>query len=289
MGSRSGRVCGLRRVLDGPAGLVVLGSGAIPLATAGDRRVHSSRRPARRPAGAREQPLFGRHRRDLPRGRGHRRRFPISPPTTPCHAGWMRPGLRRDGPRAAAGDSRSTSIARSTLSLTRDESVGDLPDRVAAVRVAWPAFARGRWIPASVEFLVAGRTSATTPPWLERNTPSRTRAIVEERGLRTAAPGQRPPASVLGALLDRDGPGSIGTSLRSPRRGRRDRHARPVGPPARPGRAGSGQAPRIASRRIFCVPRSSPIRGCEISRRAHSKHRFRSSSAVTRLSDLGFG
>ena len=34
-----------------------------------------------------------------------------------------------------------------------------------------------------------------------------------DEGLRTSAPGQRPPASVLGALLDRDGPGSLGTHL----------------------------------------------------------------------------
>ncbi len=65
----------------------------------------------------------------------------------------------------------------------------------------------------SAELLVAGRTSATSLAWLERSTASRTRAIVEERGLRTSGPGQRAPASVIGALLDRDGPGSLGTHL----------------------------------------------------------------------------
>ena len=63
---------------------------------------------------------------------------------------------------------------------------------------------------ARAELLVAGRTSASTLAWLERRTASRTRALVEERGLRTRRPGQRAPASVLGALLDRDGPGSLG-------------------------------------------------------------------------------
>ncbi len=63
------------------------------------------------------------------------------------------------------------------------------------------------------ELVVAGRTSAATLSWLERTTTARTRAIVEERGLRTARPGQRPPASVLGALLDHDGPASLGTHL----------------------------------------------------------------------------
>jgi hypothetical protein len=62
----------------------------------------------------------------------------------------------------------------------------------------------------NAELLVSGRTSAGTLAWLERSTASRTRAWVEERGLRTSPRGQRPPASVLGALLERDGPGSLG-------------------------------------------------------------------------------
>jgi len=63
------------------------------------------------------------------------------------------------------------------------------------------------------ELLVAGRTASSSLAWLERSTAARTRALVEERGLRTSQPGQRPPASVLGLLLDRDGPGSFGTHL----------------------------------------------------------------------------
>jgi len=65
----------------------------------------------------------------------------------------------------------------------------------------------------SAELLVAGRTSAGTLAWIERHTASRTRALIEERGLRTVAPGQRAPASVLGMLLDADGPGSLGSHL----------------------------------------------------------------------------
>ncbi|MBA2701745.1 MAG: hypothetical protein H0U58_08605, partial [Chloroflexi bacterium] len=42
---------------------------------------------------------------------------------------------------------------------------------------------------------------------------ARTRAWVEERGLRTSAIGQRPAASVLGVLLDRDGPSSLGSHI----------------------------------------------------------------------------
>jgi hypothetical protein len=63
------------------------------------------------------------------------------------------------------------------------------------------------------ELVIAGRLSAGNLAWLEVRTASRTRALVEERGLRTRRPGQRPAASVLGALLERDGPGSLGTQL----------------------------------------------------------------------------
>ena len=63
------------------------------------------------------------------------------------------------------------------------------------------------------ELVVAGRTSPASLTWLSRASASRTRAIVEERGLRTSVPGQRPPASVLGLLLDRDGPGSLADHL----------------------------------------------------------------------------
>jgi hypothetical protein len=62
------------------------------------------------------------------------------------------------------------------------------------------------------QLLVAGRLSAATIHDLEERTSCRIRALVEERGLRTAdrAPAQRPAAAVLGLLLDRDGPGEIG-------------------------------------------------------------------------------
>lgn len=59
------------------------------------------------------------------------------------------------------------------------------------------------------ELLVAGRTSAATLAWLERWTACRIRALVEERGLRTASPDQRPPASSLGLLLNREGPQAL--------------------------------------------------------------------------------
>lgn len=63
------------------------------------------------------------------------------------------------------------------------------------------------------ELLVSGRTSPGSLTWLERSTASRTRALIEERGLRTSQLGQRPPASVLGLLLDRDGPAALAAHL----------------------------------------------------------------------------
>jgi CTP:molybdopterin cytidylyltransferase MocA len=82
------------------------------------------------------------------------------------------------------------------------------------------------------ELFVAGRLSAATLRDLEERTACRIRALVEERGLRASAAlagtseagdaddedddergggaRQRPPASLLGLLLDRDGPASIG-------------------------------------------------------------------------------
>ncbi|HEX8025432.1 MAG TPA: hypothetical protein VF484_04420 [Candidatus Limnocylindrales bacterium] len=72
------------------------------------------------------------------------------------------------------------------------------------------------------QLLITGRTSARTLRWLERSTASRTRALIEERGLRASAPDaaspdqpvrDRPPRSVLGQLLDDRGPEALGSIL----------------------------------------------------------------------------
>ncbi|MHB8459420.1 MAG: hypothetical protein ACYDAK_08855 [Candidatus Limnocylindrales bacterium] len=80
------------------------------------------------------------------------------------------------------------------------------------------------------ELLVAGRTSATTVRWLESNTRCRVRVFIEERGLRASSrlalggdedgarsrpprPSGRPPHSILGIALDRDGPETLGVLL----------------------------------------------------------------------------
>jgi hypothetical protein len=65
------------------------------------------------------------------------------------------------------------------------------------------------------ELLVAGRLSAVALQDLEQGTACRVRALVEERGLRASAAlddeaPQRRPASVLGMVLEREGPKEIG-------------------------------------------------------------------------------
>ena len=59
------------------------------------------------------------------------------------------------------------------------------------------------------ELLVFGRASSRTLAWLERHVACRVRFLAEERGLRTAAPGQRPPRATLGRLLADRGPAAL--------------------------------------------------------------------------------
>lgn len=65
------------------------------------------------------------------------------------------------------------------------------------------------------QLVVAGRISSATLRWLEAGTASRTRALIEERGLRAIglATGQAPPRSILGMLLDDRGPEAVGAIL----------------------------------------------------------------------------
>ena len=98
-----------------------------------------------------------------------------------------------------------------------DVDLADVRTRMAAVR----AVAADR----RCELVVTGRVSTRSLAWLERHVPARVRAIVEERGLRAASrlaqamePGPvgvdgRPPGSILGIELERSGPGSLGDVL----------------------------------------------------------------------------
>jgi CTP:molybdopterin cytidylyltransferase MocA len=194
------------------AGVVVLGSGSIPLATGSDRRALVTAAATRSgvalannrysadviaiPAGtdigslpdlAADNGLprwleeHGVAVRDLVR-RG-RLQFDLDSPLDGLIAAFQGRPVRRRGvvPEGLAERARET--ARRIRAVAADPSC---------------------------ELLVAGRTSANVLRWLETRTASRTRALVEERGMRTSRPGQRPPRSTLGLLLDDRGAGALG-------------------------------------------------------------------------------
>jgi CTP:molybdopterin cytidylyltransferase MocA len=69
----------------------------------------------------------------------------------------------------------------------------------------------------AAELLVAGRIAGADLRAIEQGSRARTRVLIEERGLRTAymaaqrgRPNRRPPRSLLGRLLERDGPERLG-------------------------------------------------------------------------------
>jgi hypothetical protein len=196
----------------GDGGLVVLGSGAVPLATSADRREFVAA------AGGRETRALANNRYSadviavanarsvlanvpdlpsdnaLPRWLAEHAGVPIDD-----RRGRTRLGIDIDGPLDLI---LLGGRWRDHVPAVDGARVRAIIDAVRAV-VAEPG----------AELVVSGRLTATNLAWLERHTESRTRALVEERGVRTRRPGQRAAASVLGALLDRDGPGSLGDHL----------------------------------------------------------------------------
>ncbi len=197
----------------GPSGIVVLGSGSSPLATAADRRAF-----VRAAAGSTGRALSNnRYSSDilaipdaavldrlldiggdngLPRWLGTatglavddlRGRWRLQMDLdSPLDALLVRPAIATRFDAADVPTAAVRAALASTLAVTRD------PGR---------------------ELIVAGRASASGLAWLERATASRTRALIEERGFRTRAAGQRPVASSLGLLLERDGPEALGAIL----------------------------------------------------------------------------
>jgi hypothetical protein len=204
----------------GAGGLIVLGSGSIPLSTANDRKAFVA-------------VAAGEARRALANNRysadvvaiARVETLPAIPDMPGDNAlprwldevaGYQVDDLRRrwrlaidiDGPLDLVLVGAGGAGANADLSL--------LGSRIDALR-AVAADPRA-------ELLVGGRTSSGTLAWLERHTAARTRAWIEERGLRAASRlaqdeataarrPDRPPGSILGLLLDRDGPGSLGDHL----------------------------------------------------------------------------
>jgi hypothetical protein len=205
-------------VSDEGLGLIVAGGGSLPLATPGDLR------PFIDVAGSGE-------RRALANNRYSVDAIAIGRPAALAEL----PDLRADNPLARwldeiAGFEVDDLRRRWRLAVDLDSPLdvllvgGELSDAVdtSAVLDRLDRI-RGVSTDRRAELLVAGRTSATTLRWLERATASRTRALVEERGMKAAAPfaaaarnrstPPRPPKSSLGLILDDRGPETLGDVL----------------------------------------------------------------------------
>jgi len=202
---------------DRPAGLVILGSGAIPLASGRDYRdlvaaaalddrtaLANNRFSADVVAIGCAEALV-----DLPDLPGDN----ALPRWLAEVAGFTVTDLRRRW-RLAFDVDGPLELVLLGATAPGDLDLARVRARMAAVRSA----AADR----RAEIVLTGRVSSGTLEWLERGALARIRAIVEERGLRAASRlaqassaqvSSRPPSSLLGALLDRDGPGALAEVL----------------------------------------------------------------------------
>src|SRR5262245_49616758 len=224
-GSFGERLATLAAELPGRRGVVVMGSGAVPLlrrtdaealvavASGGGHRVLTNNRYSSDIAAVSDvavlrglPPLPTDN--SLPRWLDERRGYRVHE-----LAGRRRLGIDLDGPldlALLAHDPRTPGALRALAEVAgiAIPRLGEL-GRVLLDRRA--------------ELLVAGRTSATTLRWLERHVRCRVRAVVEERGLRAAselalvgnAPVGRAPASILGRALATGGARELGALVAS--------------------------------------------------------------------------
>jgi hypothetical protein len=202
--------------LDGPPpdGLVVLGSGSIPLARAKDHRAFVT--IAAGPAG--HALANNRYSADVVAIAGAACLADLPdlssdnglPRWLAETAGFDVADIRGRWRLQVDLDSPLDALLVQPIATAEAQATDGVP--TAAVRAALAAVHAASRDPAR-ELIVAGRASAAGLAWLERSTASRTRALVEERGFRTRADGQRPVRSSLGLLLDRDGPGALGSLM----------------------------------------------------------------------------
>lgn len=232
------RLRGLVAGLADNAGLVVLGSGSIPLATRSDATVLLA------VAGSGERRALANNRYSADVIAIGAAAALASVPDLPSDnalprwleeaAGFEVDDLRRRWRLAIDLDSPLDVLLigeASALGANIDARL--VTDRIDRIR----AVASDR----RAELTIAGRTSASTLRWLEGHTASRTRALVEERGLRAIGLGSdgafdaafdgadgsrgspdapagpqrtaRKPRSVLGLVLDDRGPDALGAVL----------------------------------------------------------------------------
>jgi hypothetical protein len=201
-----------------PAGVVVLGSGAVPLATATDRAAFVAAAAADVPTAL----ANNRYSADIVAIACAERLLEL--PDLPSDnalprwldevAGYDVRNLRRRWRLAFDIDGPLELLLLGRTADSPAPDVAPVRDRLAGVAAVAADLRR--------ELLLAGRVSSATLAWLETGVAARVRALVEERGLRAASslaqaertgPEQRAPASVLGLLLDRDGPASLGGHL----------------------------------------------------------------------------
>jgi len=212
------RVRGLIEGLRGDRGLIVVGSGAIPLARMADFEVLA----AVATSGERRALVNNRYSADVVAvGRSDvLRRVPDLPGDNALPR-WLEEVAAvpvADLGRRARHQMDLDSPLDVLLVSRRTAAPSGVDATIAQERVA---ALRGVAGDRRAELLVAGRTSAATLRWLERATDCRIRALIEERGLRAASPAAmaddvgprnaRPPRSVLGMLLDARGPEAFGT------------------------------------------------------------------------------
>lgn len=224
--------------LPAAAGAVILGSGSLPLASVADRRLLVAA-AAGDPGTALANNRYSGDAVALPDAARVLASLPDLPGDNALPR-WLeeRAGLRvadlRSRWRLQAdldGLADLVLLARSRIcpsSLRRLAASGDIPlDRFRTRVEALATVAADR----RAELVVTGRVSAGGLAYLEATTACRVRALIEERGMRAASalavgpagsrdPGVatphlevRPPASVLGMVLDRDGPSTLGTTL----------------------------------------------------------------------------
>ena len=221
----------------GAAGLVVLGSGSLPLARAGDRRSFVTAAGRLVPAalannvysadivalsGATLLRTLLRDLPDLPADNALPRWLAEVTGVPVSGLRRWRLGIDLDSPLDLLLAGRAVDAARLRMAGLDIEAVVGRLGRVRAILSDRRA-----------ELVVAGRTSAGTLGALERGAACRVRALVEERGLRAASTlalgaasaeavvarasdavaARRPPRATLGLLVDRDGPGALGRLL----------------------------------------------------------------------------
>lgn len=219
-------------------GIVALGSGALPLADARDRRAFVAAAAGGAPgmiaaASGRSAALTNNRYSGDAVAIPDARRVLAELPDLPGDNALPRWLAERAG--LAVADLRGRRALQADLDGLADLALLVRSPRCPAVLRAAAAHHAARLAPVRermeavavvaadrhAEIVVAGRVSAAGLRRLESATACRVRALVEERGLRAADPraqadratAPRPPASVLGMLLDRDGPSALGALL----------------------------------------------------------------------------